>query len=138
MSGADHPIPELDAAGLRHFALTTGAIVAVLFGLVLPWLFEFRLPVWPWVVGGTLALWGVVAAPSLRPVYRGWMRFGLLLNRIVSPVVLGILFFGMFTPIALAFRLFGRDAMARRFDADAATYRVASARPPKEHVERPF
>ena len=138
MSGADHPIPELDAAGLRHFALSTGGIIAVLFGLVFPWLFEFPWPAWPWVVGGTLALWGVVAAPSLRPVYRGWMRFGLLLNRIVSPVVLGILFFSTFTPVALVFRILGRDAMARKFDPGAASYRVASAKPSKDHVERPF
>lgn len=138
MSGANEPIPELDAKGLRHFALTTGAITCVLFGLIFPWLLGVRLPVWPWVVGGTLALWGVVAAPSLRPVYRGWMRFGLLLNKIVSPVVLGILYFGAFTPVALCFKLVGRDAMARKFDAAATSYRVASTRPPKNHVERPF
>lgn len=138
MSDANHPIPELDAAELRRFALTTGAIVTVLFGLAFPWLLGVRMPAWPWVVGGTLVLWGIVAAPSLRPVYRGWMRFGQLLNRIVSPVVLGVLFFGIFTPVALVLRIIGRDAMARRFDAGATTYRIASARPPKEHVERPF
>jgi hypothetical protein len=35
-----HSIPELDARGLRQFALTTGGIVAGLFGLLLPWLFD--------------------------------------------------------------------------------------------------
>ena len=138
MSDANHSIPELDAAGLRNFALSTGAILAVLFGLIFPWLFESRVPAWPWVVGGTLALWGVIAAPSLRPVYRGWMRFGLLLNRIMSPFILGVLFFAVLTPVALVFRIIGRDAMARKFDAGAISYRVESSKPLKDHVERPF
>ena len=37
---ATHEIPELDREGLRQFGLTTGGIVAVLFGVVLPWLFD--------------------------------------------------------------------------------------------------
>ena len=48
-------IPELDAAGLRRFALVTGAILAVLFGVLLPWLFGFGFPLWPWIVAGVLA-----------------------------------------------------------------------------------
>ena len=40
-----------------------------------------------------------------------WMRFGLLLGMIISPIVLGVLFFGMFTPMAIAMRLMGRDEL---------------------------
>jgi hypothetical protein len=43
-------IPELDKAGLRRFGLTTGIIVAVLFGIVLPWVFNLGWPTWPWMV----------------------------------------------------------------------------------------
>jgi len=138
MAAQIHDIPELDRKGLREFGLTTGGIVAVLFGLGFPFLLGHPLPVWPWVIFAVLGAWGLVAPLSLRPVYRGWMRFGLLLSKITTPVVLGILFFVVFTPIALTMRVFGRDTMARKFASDAKSYRVPSKEHTKDTMERPF
>ena len=45
-------IPELDRRGLRSFGLTTGLMVAALFGLALPWLLEHQVPIWPWTDRG--------------------------------------------------------------------------------------
>jgi len=53
----------------------------------------------------------LVHAESLSRLNRLWMAFGLLLGKIVSPVVMGIIFFGLFTPISLLMRLFGRDEL---------------------------
>ena len=47
----------------------------------------------------------------LLPFNRLWMRFGLLLGKVVSPIVLGVIFFGLFAPIAIMMRLFGRDEL---------------------------
>ena len=47
----------------------------------------------------------------LLPLNKLWMRFGLLLGMIVSPIVLGIIFFGLFTPVALVMRISGRDEL---------------------------
>jgi hypothetical protein len=52
------------------------------------------------------------------------MRFGALLNSIVSPVVLGVIYFGVFTPVACVMRLAGRDAMCRAYDPAAKSYWV--------------
>ena len=52
---------------------------------------------------------------ALLPLNKLWMRFGLLLGMIVSPVVLGIVFFGFFTPIAMLMRLSGRDELRLKF-----------------------
>jgi hypothetical protein len=138
MAIAHADIPELDRQGLRQFALSTGAIIAVLFGLFFPWLLDVHFPTWPWIVAGVLAGWGLAAPASLRPVYRGWMRFGLLLNRITTPIILGILFFFVITPTSALLRVFRRDAMARSFDEEAKSYRVPSTERPKSHMERPF
>ena len=46
--GGSLTIPELDRAGLRQFGLLMGGFVALVFGLLLPWLFERTLPLWPW------------------------------------------------------------------------------------------
>lgn len=131
-------IPELDAAGLRRFAFVTGGIVAVLFGLGFPWLLEAGIPVWPWVLAGLLAAWGVLAPASLRPVYRGWMRFGLFMHRIVSPLVLAIVFFAVITPFGIVMRLLGRDPLSRKLNPAAPSYRVASRKSSRNSMERPF
>ena len=51
----------------------------------------------------------------LLPLNRLWMRFGLLLGMIISPIVMGVIFFGLFTPMSLTMRLFRRDELRIRF-----------------------
>jgi len=133
-----HDIPKLDAAGMRRFGLTTGAIVAALFGLGFPWLLDRPLPPWPFVLGAVLALWALVHPRSLEPVYLAWMKLGLLLNRITTPIILGTLFFLVFTPIASVMRLFGRDPMHRKRYPGAESYRHPSRDRPQRHMEKPY
>lgn len=134
----DQKIRELDGKGLREFAFVTAALFAGLFGLLLPWLFNATYPTWPWLLGAVLTAWGTLAPTSLRPFYRTWMKFGLLLNRITTPLVLGIVFYLVVFPIGLIMRLTGRDPMTRRFDDGADSYRVTSRKPQRENAERPF
>jgi hypothetical protein len=83
----------------------------------------------PWM-GALLVLALVTAAVTLTrerwlaPLNRTWMKLGELMGRVVSPVVLGVIFFGVFTPAAAIMRLIGRDAMCRSFDAAARSYWV--------------
>jgi hypothetical protein len=134
----NHAIPELDRKGLRDFAFTTGGIVAVLFGLFFPWLLEGAFPIWPWIVAAVLAFWALVAPLSLKPVYRGWMRFGLLLSRITTPIIMGAIFFIVLMPVGLVLKIIRWDAMHRKFDREAVTYRVPTLKPPAENLEKPF
>ena len=53
----------------------------------------------------------LVAPKMLSPLNRAWYELGMLLGKIVSPIVLGIIFFLMITPISLITRLFGRDEL---------------------------
>ena len=132
-----HEIPELDKSGLRRFGLTTGAIVAGLFGIVLPYLLNASWPLWPWLVFAVLASWALVAPTSLRLVYQGWMRFGVLLSKITTPIILTLLFLLTIVPGALIMRLFRNDPMRRRFD-ESASYRVTSKQPPVHNLEKPY
>ena len=52
----------------------------------------------------------------LLPLNKLWMRFGFILGIIVSPIILGLIFFGMFTPIACFMRLFKRDELRLKFE----------------------
>lgn len=62
----------------------------------------------------------IVKADFLLPLNKLWMRFGLLLGMIVSPIVLGVIFFGLFTPIAMPMRLSGRDELRLKFKNKAS------------------
>jgi hypothetical protein len=133
-----HPIPELDRKGLREFGLVTGGIVAVLFGLFFPWLLERPIPWWPWIIFGVLAVMGLAVPMALNPVYRTWMKFGLLMSKIMTPLIMGIVFFLTVTPMALLIRLLGKDYMARRLDRSAQSYRIESQANPPKRLEKPF
>ena len=136
---AAHPaIPELDRKGLREFGLTTGAIVAALFGLFFPWLLERAIPLWPWLLAALLGAWGLAAPLSLRPVYRGWMRFGLALSKVTTPLIMGLVFFIVITPMSLLLRLLGKDQLSRKLSPEVDTYRVTSHQAPKRNLERPY
>ena len=138
MSHTMEDIPELDRAGLRKFGITTGAIVAVLFGILFPWLLKAGFVLWPWVLFALLAVTALIAPMSLGPVYKGWMRFGLLMSRFTTPLIMGLVFFLAITPAALVMKLIGRDSMKRDLEKDQSTYRVASSKASRETLERPF
>ena len=85
---------------------------------------------WPLVFDGTLRWWSLivsalvalvtVAAPSLLTVpNRLWLRFGLLLHRILSAVVLAIMFFLVVMPTGLLMRAFGKDFLRRNDSAES-------------------
>ncbi len=136
--GADnHKIPELDRAGLREFALVTGSVIAGLFGLFLPWVFDFVWPVWPWILAAILITAGLAAPMALRPVYKVWMLFGLQLSKITTPIIMALVFFLVITPTGLIRRLLSKDSIARKFD-DGESYRVPSKKSPAKNMERPF
>ena len=135
----DHMIPDLDRKGLREFGLTTGIAVVVIFALFLPWILELGTwPIWPWIIAAMLWLLALVRPLWLRPIYRGWMRFGLLASRVMTPLILGIVFFVMIAPMGLVMRLRGKDPMHKALDPNQKSYRVRSSKSPKEKLERPF
>jgi saxitoxin biosynthesis operon SxtJ-like protein len=138
MSSANHTIPELDRQGLRSFGLTTAAIIAVLFGLFFPWLLELGFILWPWGLFALLASVALIAPGMLGPVYKIWMRFGLLMSNITTPLIMGIVFYLVIFPSALIMRILGRDPMMRTLDTRQASYRVATKKPSRESLERPF
>ena len=131
-------IEKLDAAGYRKFGLTTGLIIVVLFGFLIPWLFNLSYPWWPLIIAGVLAGLALVLPIALQPIYIVWMKFGNIMNWINTRIILGILFYGMFMPIGLVMRLFGKDSMHRKLDKKLSSYRVISQNESKDNVERPY
>jgi hypothetical protein len=69
-----------------------------------------------------VGLLGLRAPLALRPVFVGLIGLSYPLNWLVTHLVLACLFYGVFTPVGLVFRLLGRDILGRRFRPDRDTY----------------
>jgi hypothetical protein len=65
----------------------------------------------------------------LTPLNRLWTRFGLVLHAVVTPVVMGLLFYLTVVPIGIVMRLAGKDLLALRYDPGAKSYWI-ERRPP--------
>ena len=124
---------------LRQFGFLFSLILVALFGVILPWLFDVRWPVWPWSAGGVMMTLAIAWPPGLAPIYRIWMRFGLIAGFVNTRIIMFLLYYGVFVPVALLMRIAGRDALARRtYNEEMSSYRVTSTRRPKDHFERPY
>jgi predicted membrane protein len=131
-------IPELDEKGLKHFTLTLSVSIILFLGIILPWLFSYAFPFWPWLLAVSLSLLGYIAPGSQRRVYIVWMKLGLLLNRIMTPLILGIVYCCLIIPMGFILRITGEVSMNRGFDEDLTSYRKASKAQKRNKLERPF
>ena len=139
MASHPHSFPELDRKGYRDFGLTTGAIVAGLFGLFFPFILDRPFPVWPWIIFLVLAGMALAAPMGLAAVYKYWMKFGHFMGTyIMTPLIMLIVFVVLFVPMGLLMRAFGKDAMARKLDNALSTYRTPSDARPAKNLEKPF
>ncbi len=110
-------------AKLRQFGWIAPVMLVVIGG-VLMWRFNLS-PAWPIALGGfglALFLLSRISPALIRPVYIGLVLMGFPIGWVVSHLVMMIFFFGVVTPIALIFRLAGRDLMHRRLDPTAKSY----------------
>jgi hypothetical protein len=104
---------------LRAFALGVGgAFVAI--AVVAAWRGRATPAIACGAVGAALLVAGVVAPARLAGVYRTWMRGALALSAITTPVLMGVVYFGVLTPMALVGRLARRRALGVPDDAPTA------------------
>ena len=124
---------------LRNFGFISGAFVAILFGLLLPWLLVHSIPLWPWIVTAILSSSALLLPSLLAPVYKGWMRVGNALGWINTRIILWVVFHFLLLPIGLLMRLFGKDPMTRKLNREEEiSYRILC--PPKniQQMKEPF
>jgi hypothetical protein len=128
----------VDKKALRSFGLLFPAVLALLFGLLVPWWRERPLPWWPFYIGVPMVVLALLWPAALRPLYIVWMKFGAVMGFINTRIIMVVLFYVFFTPIGWLMRLLGKDPLVRGFDRSAASYRVPSHAQDKEHLEKPY
>lgn len=101
-----------------------GLVFASVFAAVALWplLSGYAPRIWSLVVSGVFLLAAWLCPKLLRPANIAWARLGEALHRIVSPLVLGVLFYSSVVPTGLIMRALGKDPLRLRFDRKATTY----------------
>lgn len=101
-----------------------GTVLTVFLALVgaYAWWRGTALSGWAFGLSMLTLLVTVARADWLAPLNSAWLRFGHALNVVVNPIILGVLYFGIFAPLAIAMRVAGRDPLKRRLKPEATSY----------------
>ncbi|HVG02704.1 MAG TPA: SxtJ family membrane protein, partial [Nitrospira sp.] len=122
---------------LRNF----GLIVGGLFALIGAWPLIRHgetLRVWALVLASFLVPLGLLMPAVLRPIFKVWMKVGHVMGWVNTRIILGILYFGLITPMGMVMRLFGWDSMRRALLQDVETYRIVRPARSRNHMTRQF
>jgi len=111
----------------RSFGFTFAGVFA-LVGASMLWRSREHFVV-PLAVSALFLLASVAVPRVLHPLNVAWMRLAAQLNRVISPVVMGVIYFAVLTPIAVAMRLRGRDELRRKFDPGLSSYWIERSPP---------
>ena len=95
-----------------------GIVFFIVFLIIalFPLINDGSLRIWSLIVSTIFLFLGLINSKILTPLNKIWFRFGLLLGRIVSPVIIGVIFFFVVTPTALIMRLIGKDLLNLKFN----------------------
>jgi hypothetical protein len=107
-----HTFAEFTPQEGRKFGVTVGLAFVALAGLLL-WRDKETTSIVFAVIGGLLFLAGLMMPAQLGPIYRGWMKFAIALSKITTPIIMGIIYFGLFLVTGLLRRSMGKNQMIR-------------------------
>ena len=91
-----------------------------------------------WMTGAGLVLLFFAVPKVQRPIYLGWIYATFPIGFVLSHLILGAVFYLVFTPLGLLMRLFGFDPLRRRFDRAAASYWVERDAPEPRSYFHPY
>ena len=95
-----------------------GVVFFILFVLIAlyPLLKGNDLRIWSLLISFVFLILGVINSRILTPLNKLWFKFGLLLGKIVSPIIMGIIFFIIVTPIGVIMRLLNKDLLKLKYN----------------------
>ena len=95
-----------------------GIVFSIVFLIIalFPLINDGSLRTWSLIVSTIFLFLGLINSKILTPLNKIWFKFGFLLGRIVSPVIMGVIFFLVVTPTAFIMRLVGKDLLNLKFN----------------------
>ena len=92
--------------------------------------------IWSLIISFIFLTLGMLKSKILTPLNNLWFKFGIILGKIVSPIVMGVIFFFVVTPIGLLMRLFGKDLLNLKYNLNKSYWVVKSG--PKSKMKNQF
>ena len=107
-----------------------GVVFFIVFLLIAlyPVINNEEIRVWSLIVSLIFLVLGLLNSKILNPLNQIWFKFGILLGRIISPLIMAIIFFFVVTPIGLIMRILGKDVLNLRYN-DNKTYWIEKTGP---------
>ena len=121
----NHAEPKMGSE--RSFGLVFAAVFAIIS--LWPLLSAEKARLWLLAIAAIFLAAAFVAPHTLAPLNRLWYRIGILLGKVVTPLVLGVLWFAVVTPVGLLMRLFGKDPLRLKREPAAKSYWIERSPP---------
>ena len=125
---------EIKISSNRSFGIVF-FIVFLLIALY-PLLKSNDLRIWSLIISFIFLALGLINSKILTPLNRLWFKFGLLLGKIISPLVMGIIFFVVVTPIGIIMRLLKKDLLNLKYNKKESYWIEKSG--PKSKMKNQF
>ena len=108
-----------------------GLVFFIVFLIISTWPLTNEEPVriWSAIISLVFLVLGLMNSKLLTPLNKLWFKFGMILGAIVAPVVMGVAFFLVITPIGLFMKIIGKDLLKKRYDKKKETYWVKRDKP---------
>ena len=115
-----------------------GIVFFIVFLLIAiyPLLSDESVRLWSLAIATIFFILGIINSSLLSPLNKIWFKFGLLLGRLISPLVMSLIFFLVVTPIALLMKLLKKDLLNLKFNKDNTYWIVKSG--PKSKMKNQF
>ena len=111
---------EIKISSNRSFGLVF--FVVFLLIAIYPLTSSEEIRIWSIIVSFIFLILGLLKSKFLSPLNILWFKFGVFLGKIVSPIIMGVIFFLVVTPIGLLIRLFGKDILHLKLNKKKSTY----------------
>ena len=121
------PKSKIKISSNRNFGLVF-FIVFLIVGLW-PLTYENPIRIWSVIISLIFLILGLINSKLLTPLNKLWLKFGMILGDIIVPIVMGVVFFLVITPIGFIMRIMGKDLLKKRYDKKKETYWVKRDKP---------
>ena len=115
-----------------------GIVFFIVFLLIAlyPLIYSGEIRVWSAIISLILLALGVLNSKILTPLNKLWFKFGIFLSKIISPLIMGIIFFLVVTPIGLIMRIFGKYVLNLKYNKNQSYW--IEKKGPKSKMKNQF
>ena len=125
---------EIKISSNKSFGLVFSVVFLII--AVYPFLKNGNLIIWSLIISIIFLILGLTNSKILTPLNKLWFKFGIFLGKIVSPLVMGVIFFFVVTPIGLIMRVLGKDLLNLKYNLNKSYWIEKSG--PKSKMKNQF